>query len=143
MFESTGAERFVTLFLGLLDTAGHILTYASAGHNPPLLFGKGEEPAFLSARGIILGCFEDAAYSPESISLEPGDTLLIYSDGVTEAINGFEEEFGVESLKEMVSANRDDGAEILIQKLTEAVRRHQGGSAQLDDMTLIALKRTR
>ena len=143
MFESTGAERFVTLFLGLLDATNHILTYASAGHNPPLLFREGEEPAVLSARGIILGCFENATYSPESVPLKPGDILLAYSDGVTEAINSFEEEFGVENLKEMVLANRDDDVGTLIQKVTEAVRRHQSGSAQLDDMTLIALKCTR
>jgi sigma-B regulation protein RsbU (phosphoserine phosphatase) len=142
MIENTGLDRFITLFLGLLDTGNHTLTYASAGHNPPLLFKTGGDVELLNARGIVLGCFEDASYAEESVLLEPGDILLVYSDGVTEAINSFEEEFGINGVRRSVSENRREDARVLLEEVIEAVRCHQGGSPQLDDITLLTLSRT-
>jgi sigma-B regulation protein RsbU (phosphoserine phosphatase) len=142
MYEATGMDRFVTLFFGLLDTGTHTLTYASAGHNPPILFRRGQDPGLLQARGIILGCFEEAIYSEESLSLAPGDTLIIYSDGITEAIDSSEEEFGLEKLKKVAASVAPQPARSLNQSIIDQVRQHQDDAPQLDDMTIVSLRRT-
>jgi serine phosphatase RsbU (regulator of sigma subunit) len=142
MFESTGMDRFVTLFFGLLDTNRHTLRYASAGHNPPLLTRQGSEPVLLEARGIILGCFEDAAYKEETLSLAQGDGITVYSDGITEATGTAEEEYGLEQLKSVIKSSAGVASRELNTGIIESVRSHQGGSPQLDDMTIVTLTRT-
>jgi serine phosphatase RsbU (regulator of sigma subunit) len=141
MFEVTGMDRFVTLFFGLLDSRTHTLRYASAGHNPPVLVRQGEEPCLLETRGIILGCFEEAVYAEESLPLAPGDTLIVYSDGITEAIDSSEEEFGLEKLEKLASTIAPQSARSINQSVLDTVRHHQGGAPQLDDMTIISLRR--
>jgi sigma-B regulation protein RsbU (phosphoserine phosphatase) len=141
MFEATGMDRFVTLFFGLLDTGTHILRYASAGHNPPVLLREGRDPMVLETHGIILGCFEEADYIEESMPLEPGDTVIVYSDGVTEAIDASEDEFGLEKLKTVAGSLSLQPARSINQNIIDTVRRHQGDFPQIDDMTIVSLKR--
>src|SRR5512136_408019 len=87
LFRSTDARTFVSLFYGILDTRAHTLCYASAGQDMPILFSKGKKPNLLKTRGIALGIKEDVTYGKEEISILPGDRLLIYTDGVSEAMN--------------------------------------------------------
>ncbi len=142
MFDATGSDRFVTLFFGLLDPATHTLRYASAGHNPPLLLREGKEPETLESHGIILGCFEDVVYVESVLSIKRGDTLMVYSDGIVEAIDASEAEFGIESLKACGEKHRGLAMEELNRRTIEGVLEHQGKAAQLDDMTIVSISRT-
>jgi serine phosphatase RsbU (regulator of sigma subunit) len=141
LYQRTDLDKFATLFYGVLDGEKHVLHYANAGHNYPFLF-KGEKESFrLDVGGLILGAIEDATYKESSIHMEPDDILLIFSDGITEALNLDGEEFGEERLPRLISENRSEAAERLIDKIIEAVGDFAGEKAQADDMTLVVVKR--
>jgi sigma-B regulation protein RsbU (phosphoserine phosphatase) len=142
LFRSTNPEHFVTLFCGLLDSAKHHFTFCNAGHNYPLLFSGGGEPILLKTGGVVLGVIEDREFEQETVSLSPGDVLVIYSDGVTEAMDGAEIEFGEERLNELIESHLDDSAPALISRVFEAVNEHAGDYPQSDDMTMVVVKRT-
>ena len=91
LFNSTESDRFATLFMGVLDSEKHILEYCNGGHDQPLLFSKENKPVGLEATGLLLGCFENSEYTTGKIQFEPGNILVIYSDGITESMNEFEE----------------------------------------------------
>lgn len=141
LYRSTDASMFVSLFYGILDTQRHKLSYANAGQNEPYLFRARQKPLALLNRGIVLGIKDNASYSKEEIDLQPGDWLLLYSDGISEAMNEAEEEFGEEKLLEIVERHREDSANALIEKIIAAVNLHTGDGSQHDDMTIILLKR--
>jgi sigma-B regulation protein RsbU (phosphoserine phosphatase) len=141
LYKSTDTGRFATLFVGMLDDKRHSLAYANAGQNPPFLVKQGAEPSRLKAKGLILGYMEDLSYGEGLITFEPGEVLLIYSDGVTEAINAGEEEFGEERLSEVLLQNRGSGSERLLDEIISAVRDHTGTTAQADDITVVVIKR--
>ena len=131
---------FVTLFFAVLDHESRRLTYVNAGHNPPLLFRAGSDPVPLQITGIALGALADADYEERSMELYPGDVLLFYTDGVTEAIDDQYTQFGEERLVELVSQNINLPPADIIEKINSAVSVHSGGAAQFDDMTLMVLK---
>jgi sigma-B regulation protein RsbU (phosphoserine phosphatase) len=138
---STDPGRFMTLFYAVLDGAAHELCYSNAGHNRPLLFKRGAEPTRLDIGGIALGYMKDVTYLEGRVALEPGDICLVYSDGITEAVNKDEELFGEERLSQVVTANSDDTAEDLIEKVFDAAGLHSSGLSQADDMTVVVVKR--
>lgn len=142
IWKSTGRGVFVTLFYGVLDPIEHRLRYANAGHNRPLLFRKSEPPRRLLTAGLAIGCIAKWSYEEEILSLEQGDVLLVYSDGVTEAMNLAREEFGEDRLAELVASHQDERAEAIIQHVLAAVSAHAGKAPQADDITLIVIKRT-
>jgi sigma-B regulation protein RsbU (phosphoserine phosphatase) len=142
IYRSTDAEKFVTLFYGVIDGATHEITFSNAGHNYPLLLKAGGKPERVEIGGLILGCLEDYEYSEGIVRLDAGDMLLIYSDGITESINADEEEFGEEKLTDILWKNSADTATQLIDRIVSAVRAHAGESSQMDDMTLLVIKRT-
>jgi serine phosphatase RsbU (regulator of sigma subunit) len=142
IFRSTDADRFASLFYGILNTVDHTLTYCNGGHNYPFLIAGVGEPARLKVGGTVLGTFEQSSYTEDVISLNLGDVLLIYSDGVTEAVSVDDEEFGEARLSRVVSEHRDDPAERLIIRIIEAVQVHAGQTPQEDDITLVVVKRT-
>jgi sigma-B regulation protein RsbU (phosphoserine phosphatase) len=141
MYRSTDADKFATLFYGALDRASHTLTYANAGHNYPLLLKPGGELVSLETGGIVLGCLDDFCYAEKTITLESGDVLLIYSDGITESIDANEEEFGVGRLSDILLRHSSDDAARLIDRIVSAVHAHAGELPQADDMTLLIIKR--
>ena len=102
VFGQTGAEKFVTLFLGVLAPDGRTLRYASAGHNPPLLWRDGGQVQWLKAVGTPLGMVPDMVYGVAEVTLAPGDLLVAYTDGVTEAPDGRDGEFAEEGLEASV-----------------------------------------
>jgi len=140
LFHSTPPEKFSTFFYGILDTKAHQITYANAGHNYPFIFTGGHEPRQLEHGGIVLGCVETFPFQEQEISLNPGDIFLLYSDGITEAMDQEEEEFGESRLTSIVSGNMNASAEELTQKIIEGVNQHSGGR-QWDDMTLVIIRR--
>ncbi len=141
MYYSTGLGKFVTLFYGILDTEKHQLVYCNAGHDTPMLVHQDQTISRLDVGGVVLGFVPQFDYAEEAISLQPGDTLVIYSDGVTEAMNAKEEEFGETRLQELILSHRQLTAQELIDEIVTAVRKHADGTPQSDDITLLVVKR--
>jgi serine phosphatase RsbU (regulator of sigma subunit) len=137
--ESLAAGRFATLFLGCYDDGTRRLRYANCGHNPPLLLRADDRVERLAATATILGAFETWDCAVAEVVLEPGDTLVLYSDGITEATNGEDEEFGEARLLEAVHRHRAAGAPALIAGILAAVHGFRRGE-QADDMTLVAAR---
>ena len=132
---------FVTLFYAVVDPADRTLTYVNAGHNPPLLFRSGgDRPLELKGTGIILGVMPEADYGEETLALESNDLVLFYTDGVTEAINAREEQFGERRLIETVMGCRDHPSEEIVDRVRRAVADFSGDEPQFDDQTLMVLR---
>jgi sigma-B regulation protein RsbU (phosphoserine phosphatase) len=133
---------FVTVFYGMLDSNLHTLSYVNAGHNPPLLFraGSDEPPLELEATGIAMGALEDAPYTEGTVDLRTGDIILLYTDGVTEAINNQNEMFDLQRLNDVVLQYRDRPAKEIIDAVISAVNSFSQGQPQYDDITLMVVK---
>jgi sigma-B regulation protein RsbU (phosphoserine phosphatase) len=132
---------FVTLFYGILDTRKGTFSYVNAGHNPPLLFREGSSAAeLLRGKGIALGIFDDIELELVELKLHPGDTVVFYTDGVTEATNERDEEYGMGRLTALISGLLDRGAREIIDAIVEDVTAHAGSQPQFDDITLVVLK---
>lgn len=135
------AEMFVTVFYGVIDLGTGEMRYASAGHNPPLLCRDTGDFVRLESRGIVLGIMRDAAIEEQRIQLEPGDTLVLYTDGITEAIDEREEQFGEARLSETLCANRHRPLGDLRQALLDAIADFTAGQPPFDDLTLVLVRR--
>jgi serine phosphatase RsbU (regulator of sigma subunit)/putative methionine-R-sulfoxide reductase with GAF domain len=137
------SAMFVTLFYGVLQPESGLLRYACAGHNPPLLFrAGGPPPVELTTPGIALGVLEQATLGEGEVTIDPGDILVCYTDGVTEAINAADEPFGVARLIEVVAAQCERAASELLQAITDALLAFTEGGPPFDDVTLVVIKRT-
>jgi sigma-B regulation protein RsbU (phosphoserine phosphatase) len=136
------SKMFATVFVGYFDLDPGIMRFASAGHNPPLLYraatGRCE---YLEALGVAIGLFEDARYAGETIKLEDGDVLVLYTDGITEAVDEDEEEFGEDRLEEIVSQNAARSAQELTDLIIEAAAAFASDEGLFDDETLVVIKR--
>jgi sigma-B regulation protein RsbU (phosphoserine phosphatase) len=131
-------SRFATVVYGALAHDGQ-LTYCNAGHNPPVLMGRGGIRR-LETGGLILGLFPQATYDQETLALEPGDMLVVFSDGVTEALDAAGEEFGEERLLACLEANRQKRPPEVLDRLLSTVREFTAGAAQHDDVTALVLR---
>lgn len=131
-------SRFVTMFYGVLSEDG-TLTYCNGGHNPPVLLGR-EGVRRLEAGGMILGIFEFASFGQDTLALHPGDTLVVYSDGISEAQSPDGEEFGDERLIACLEAHRGASASVMREAVLASVRVFSAGTAQGDDMTLLVVR---
>jgi sigma-B regulation protein RsbU (phosphoserine phosphatase) len=116
------------------------LTYVNAGHNPPLLVRREGESSWLDKGGLILGLSSMAEYEHGTVELESGDVLVLYTDGLTEAMDSSDSEFGTERLNKVVLENRDLSAQKISGGILDAVNSHSKGSPQGDDQTLVVLK---
>jgi sigma-B regulation protein RsbU (phosphoserine phosphatase) len=141
MCENTDDERFVTLFCSFVDPHSQEVSYCSAGHDPPLLLTRAGELTRLETTGIAVGVMEAAPYSSKTITMNEGDVLIIYSDGVPDATNGANEAFGAERLEEVVRENKDAASPELIEAIFKAVADHVDGAAQFDDLTIVVVRR--
>ncbi len=141
IYQDSESGMFVTLFYGVVNTAEKILKYGTGGHNPQLLFKKNRnEFVELKARGIPLGISPDSKYVEQDINIEKDDILLLYTDGVTEAINEKNEEFEVERLKNVIYKNKDKSSQDIINAVLDAIKEFTKGVPQFDDITLLVLK---
>ena len=139
--ENDRSNMFVTLFYGVLDPVEMTLTYVSAGHNPPLMLRKGaNDLILLKAKGVALGVLPDIELEEKEIKLDSGDVVVLYTDGVTEAINAREEQFGQERVIAITGQNRNLRASEIMQKIKEGVLEFSRGQPQFDDITLMILK---
>ena len=143
VFDSTPANRFITLFALAYDADTRSVRYASAGHNPAALLRAGAtEPEWIRTKGVALGLRRVGAFTEASLTLAPGDTLVLYTDGVTEAVNTAGEEFGEARLAEALRRGAAQPAGQLRDELVAAVDAFAGGAAQHDDITLVVLRAT-
>ncbi|HEV8202106.1 MAG TPA: SpoIIE family protein phosphatase [Candidatus Polarisedimenticolia bacterium] len=135
-------NRFVTFFYAVLDPKTHGFTYVNAGQNPPYIVrAAGGTPQRLDQSGPPLALLEDATYVAHQIRLEPGDVLVCYSDGISEARGPSEEEFGEIRLTDVVAKDPQRNAIELVRLVTEALQAHCAGRSYQDDVTLVVLKR--
>lgn len=133
------ANRFITMFCACLDSEGNLI-WVNAGHNPPILVRASRRTEVLSTKSLIVGAFDFADYCDSCTKLGPGDLVLSFSDGVTEAINGSSEMFGEERLIELLQTNQSLSAAQLKDLVLEEVLAFTHGLPQGDDMTVLALK---
>ena len=132
---------FVSLFCGILHLKTGELRYSNAGHNPPLIMKPGQRPEWLTLpEACFLGIFDDTRYETRSVILEPGDLLLAYTDGVTEAMNNEGSLYSEERLSELFEKCRDIPADRLIGEVLQSVHDFTGAVTQSDDITLLALR---
>ncbi|MBI1803769.1 MAG: SpoIIE family protein phosphatase [Ignavibacteriae bacterium] len=143
LYRSTSSEKFVTLFYGILDPANHRLEFCNAGQDHPFLFSsRRKSPRRLDTGGTVLGIIDGYPFSEESISIEKGNVLVIYSDGIAEAINEREEQFGEERLAAVIKKHKHRSAQQLIDEIVAAAKAHAAEYPQSDDMTIVVMKRT-
>ncbi|MDZ7773521.1 MAG: GAF domain-containing SpoIIE family protein phosphatase [Balneolaceae bacterium] len=139
---STEPSKFATLFYGVLRPEEGVIDYANGGHDAALLFRGGDEPERLEATGLLLGVVEETDYEGGRVNMDPGDWLLLYTDGITEAMNVAQEEFGLDRLIDLGRSLADVPAEKAGRAILEAVRTHAGSNSQSDDITLMVIRRT-
>jgi DNA-binding transcriptional regulator YhcF (GntR family) len=138
---SSPENRFAGLFLARLHPPTGRLRYVNAGQDPPLLLRRDGSLDLLTRGGLPVGCSPDAAYESEAAVMEPGDLLLATTDGITETLSAGGEEFGGERLVDHVCRNRHLPAVELAASLITAAERFSGGTAAMDDRTVLVVKR--
>ena len=142
LVQSLEPGRFVTAFYGVLDLAQRRLTWSNAGHNHPILLRAGGKSEELRSTGTILGSFSDMTFKERTTELHSGDLLLLYTDGLVEALSPEGEEFGVSRVEGHLRSFRDRPAAEICRGLLAALREFVGAKDVDDDVTLVVLKCT-
>jgi sigma-B regulation protein RsbU (phosphoserine phosphatase) len=142
LWESVEADRFVTALYGVLDITARRFTYVNAGHNPGFLYrAAADRFDSLDATGPLLGTLQTVSFKERTVEIGPGDVLVLYTDGVTEAMNGSQEFFGEERLQEVVRRRKAEPAALVVRGIWDAVREFRQGD-QDDDLTIVVLRGT-
>jgi sigma-B regulation protein RsbU (phosphoserine phosphatase) len=141
LLRDSRSDLFVTVWYGLWNPQTGDLCFSSAGHNPPLLIRANGTVEELSARGIALGVVPHVTLEEHPVTLEPGDLLVAYTDGVTEALRSDTTEFGVVGLQSTLVKLRKKSAQKIAEGVLDAIDHFVAGEPQFDDITLIVLKR--
>jgi len=132
--------RYATMLYGQLSPSGK-LSFCNAGHNPPLIYGA-DGLRRIESGGMPVGLFEFAPYSADTVELKPGDTMVLYSDGVTEAHNVAGDEFGEARLVEVVEKHHRGSADVVLEQIVNAVTEFARGAEQYDDITALVVNYT-
>jgi sigma-B regulation protein RsbU (phosphoserine phosphatase) len=144
IFADAKSGAFVTLFYGILNTKQMTFRYVNAGHNPPIFLKEASnDTVLLKARGIALGAVEDIELQEAEIKLTQGDEVILYTDGVTEAIDEKNEQFSQERLIKVIRDSRALSAQDLMKKIQNEVNLFVNNQPQFDDVTLMILKVTK
>jgi phosphoserine phosphatase RsbU/P len=133
--------KFITFFYGLLDGASGTVKYTNAGHNYPLVLRKDGSVERLKGNGLVMGLFATVRYEVRETQLEPGEMLVLYSDGVTEASTSNGKEFGEDGLAEFLAARPSVPCEEIVNQLVEHMRKWRGNTAFADDFTVVLVRR--
>jgi len=141
LFNSTDSNKYATLFYGVLLSSQNKITFCNAGHNEPILIDHDGEVTRLKEGGIVVGILPEVTYEEKTIDFPADSILVVYSDGITEAMDTNEEEFGEEKLIDLIKVNRNLSASDLIKLIIKTVNDHAGNAEQMDDMTLVVIKR--
>jgi sigma-B regulation protein RsbU (phosphoserine phosphatase) len=143
VYEATAENRYATFFYAQYDPSAQRLSYVNAGHNPPMLFRKresGRRTERLQAGGTVIGLLPQFPYRQAAVALESEDLLVIYTDGVSEAMNRDDEEWGEQRMMEAVQRCYGLCAEETIEQVMRAADEFASGTKQHDDMTLVILR---
>ncbi|HEY2905923.1 MAG TPA: ADOP family duplicated permease [Vicinamibacterales bacterium] len=142
LYQSTGANKYATFFYAQIDERAHRLRYVNAGHNPPYLLrctNGVTEIVELNVGGTVLGLFPESEFQHADIDLRPGDLLVAFTDGVTDALNTAGEEFGEERLKDVLRATAGVPADEISARLADTMRDWIGNAEQHDDLTFVVV----
>lgn len=141
LYESNGADMFVTAWLGILEISTGKLTYVNAGHNPPVIKHGNNEYEFMKQRpGLVLAGLDGINYRQAEVDLEPGDKIYLYTDGVTEAQDLSEELYGEKRLLDVLNKNLDTNVFDLLPKIREDIQEFVGNAEQFDDITMVGVE---
>lgn len=136
-----GGSKFITFFWGILDVKTYKFSFSNAGHNPPYLLRKNGSIEALEEGGLILGVFKTITpYAESSVTFLPGDVLVMYTDGVSEAMNQNDDQFSEEKLEAILKESTHLSAKEIINRVQQALESHTRGTPQSDDITLLVLK---
>ncbi len=142
LYEQNEAAMFVTVLYAVYDPERSELTYACAGHDPPLVVHPdGSSTSLPLTGGLALGVVSQFDFGENTVSVAPGDTVVLYTDGVTEAMNGKDEQFGLDRLRETYSSHPPANVKDAISTIFDAVSDFAGDTPQSDDVTCVALHR--
>ena len=141
IWNDTTSDLFVTVFYGIWSATTEKLVYGNAGHNPPLLLRRGGKSQLLRGEGIAMGVLEEVAIEQKEVALRPGDVAIFYTDGVTEAMNEDNDEFGLDRLRLAAAGAQQKSAAEIVEAITCAIRDYAGETPQFDDITLVVMKR--
>jgi serine phosphatase RsbU (regulator of sigma subunit) len=140
LHESTERDRFVTSFYGVLDFKNRVLIFSNAGHDPPILMRSDGSTELLTEGGVALGVLPDARYEERPVALRPGDVVVFYTDGVSEAESENGEQFGTRRLEDVVRENATKTAAQILEAVERAVVTWADERGPSDDLTLVVLK---
>jgi len=142
IFKNTSNDKFITLFILKINTENNEISYINAGHNPPILFHSNNTTTELSEGGIILGILENIPdFTETTIKIQPNDIILLYTDGLTDALDKNQDEFSTKRIYELMSSNLNNPAQIIVNNYFNEVQTYSAGIEQYDDITIIVLKR--
>ncbi|MBM4276684.1 MAG: serine/threonine-protein phosphatase [Deltaproteobacteria bacterium] len=131
---------FVTAFLGVLNFKTGEFLFSNAGHHPPLIIRSGQKPEWLQLPdGFLLGVMADAIYRTERVLLNPGDKILLYTDGVTEAMNRDKIAYSNKRLMSIVEESKSDSGEAIIREVIQSIKEFTGDDPYSDDVTLLTV----
>lgn len=137
----TRPGMFVTLFYAILEQERKRLRFVNAGHNPPLLFRRGQEmPIELRSKGLAIGVKQNIDLREAFIDFQAGDTLVMYTDGVTDAINAAQEAFGKDRLVRTIRENIYLPSSVIVERIRDSVIEFSGSQSQFDDITMVIIK---
>lgn len=140
LIQNNQEEMFVTVFYGIFDRRTGRLVYANGGHNPPMLLSGGKASPLPPTGGMALAVIEGEDYADRTIQLQPGDTIVLYTDGVTEAMDAAGEEYGMDRLGDRLVIGQHDTAVALLERLMDDLAAFAGEEPQADDITCLALR---
>jgi len=143
VYEASSANRYATFFYGQYNPADHKFDYVNAGHNPPMLFhctNGNWSVSRLDVGGTVVGLLESYPYQQGSVTFSSGDILVAYTDGVGEAMNGADEEWGEEPMMKTIESCDGLPAPEIMQRVFAAADAFVAGAKQHDDMTLVVLR---
>jgi sigma-B regulation protein RsbU (phosphoserine phosphatase) len=137
---TTSPEKYATFFYSVFNTKDLSLEYTNAGHNFPVLWRRDGTYSLLREGGVIVGLMEGALYDTNRVQLNPGDFLVLYTDGITEALNPYDDIFGEERLLQAIERSAGLSAEGILDYILDEVIDFTNGYLQSDDLTLVVLK---
>ena len=140
LYRSTGPNSYATFFYARLDQRSRELRYVNAGHNAPYLLRADGELEELNTGGTIIGMFPQTRYDEGTLALGTGDVLIVFSDGVPEALNPADEEFGEERLKDALRAVRELPVDEMAARIAGEMKDWIQDAAQYDDLTFLLMK---
>lgn len=140
VYKNTPQDMFITMFYGTLNLKNYEFTYCNAGHNYPILIRNTGETQLLKTGGLVLGVLPHADYNLGKFPLEKGDMILCYTDGIVEAVNEKDEEFGEDRLMKVIQEKKDSSPKELVERIINRVNQYKGSAEQYDDITIFAVK---